>query len=192
MINKRPTQTDVARLAGVSRATVSYVLNDQTDQRVPISAETRQRVLGAIAELGYEPDARAQSLRSGNTKTIGVTVPIYENPFFWQLLSGISSEAQAAGYSLHLSQNPLTANLQRQSLTELAQQRVDGIILLLGFKDLPAPILKQLRKSGRPVVEITSTTSEFDYVLQGYADGTRALMVISSSWATGALGLFME
>src|SRR5690348_3274720 len=50
-IMKRPTQVDVARLAGVSRATVSYVLNDPTDQRIPISSETRQRVLNAIAEL---------------------------------------------------------------------------------------------------------------------------------------------
>ena len=58
----RPTQVDVAKLAGVSRATVSYVLNGQTEGRVPISEETRQRVLEAIEELGYEPDARAQSL----------------------------------------------------------------------------------------------------------------------------------
>ena len=176
MMKKRPTQADVAQLAGVSRATVSYVLNDQTDQRVPISAETRQRVLDAIAELGYEPDARAQSLRSGNTRTIGVTLPIYENPFFWQILSGISNEAQAAGYNLLLSQTAMTAEQERNGLKELAQRRVDGIILLIGFKVLPAPILKQLRRSTRPVVEITSTTSEFDYVLQGYADGTRALL----------------
>jgi LacI family transcriptional regulator len=59
---KRPTQKDVARRAGVSRSTMSYVLNDQTDLKVPISAETRQRVLQAIAELGYEPDG--SSIRS--------------------------------------------------------------------------------------------------------------------------------
>lgn len=176
MNHKRPTQADVAQLAGVSRATVSYVLNDQTDQRVPISAETRQRVLKAIAELGYEPDARAQSLRSGSTKTIGVNLPIYENPFFWQILNGISNEAQSAGYSVRLSQHATTAEQERHSLKELAQQRVDGIILLIGFKVLPPTILKQLHKSNRPIVEMTSTTSEFDCVLQGYADGTRALM----------------
>ena len=50
---KQPTQADVAKLAGVSRATVSYVVNDQTGGRVPISGETRQRVLEAIAELDY-------------------------------------------------------------------------------------------------------------------------------------------
>ena len=55
----QPTQTDVARHAGVSGATLSYVLNGVRDGRVQISEETRQRVLDAIEELGYEPDARA-------------------------------------------------------------------------------------------------------------------------------------
>ena len=57
----QPTQTDVARHAGVSRATVSYVINGLTDGKIPISDETRKRVLDAIEELGYEPDARARA-----------------------------------------------------------------------------------------------------------------------------------
>src|SRR4051794_31218413 len=124
----RPTQKDVARRAGVSRSTVSYVLNDQIDQKIPISAETRQRVLDAIAELGYEPDARAQSLRSGSTKIIGVLFPILQNPFFWQLLYGIASELQAAEYSLQLTQVPISPDQENHSLRELAQQRADGFI----------------------------------------------------------------
>jgi LacI family transcriptional regulator len=72
---KRPTQVDVARLAGVSRATVSYVVNGLDGGRIPISEETRQRVLEAIEELGYQPDARAQALRSGRTKAIGLIIP---------------------------------------------------------------------------------------------------------------------
>ena len=173
---KRPTQADVARIAGVSRATVSYVLNDQVDQRIPISAETRQRVMEAIAELEYEPDARAQSLRRGATNTIGVLLPLYENPFFWQILRGISMEAETAGYSLLLSQSSLTSEQERHSLKELAQQRVDGLILVIGFKMLPAPILRELRKSNRPVAQITNTESEFDHVIDGYSEGTRALI----------------
>ncbi|MCS7070248.1 MAG: LacI family transcriptional regulator [Anaerolinea sp.] len=173
---KRPTQADVARLAGVSRATVSYVLNDQTDQRIPISPETRQRVLDAIAQLGYQVDARAQALRSGETKTIGVLLPIYENPFFWQILLGIAGEAEQHGYSVLLSHSTLTPEKQLQSIRELAQQRVDGLILLLSFKEFSASVIKQLRQSKRPIVEISATPSEFDYILQGYNAGTKALM----------------
>jgi len=173
---KRPTQVDVARLAGVSRATVSYVLNDATDQRIPISAETRQRVLYAIAELGYEIDARAQSLRSGETRTIGVLLPIYENPFFWQILKGISNEAEASGFSLLLAHRSLTPEEENQGIRELAERRADGMVVLMGFKQLPEQVVNQLRASTRPIVEISATVSEFDYVHQGYAAGTRALM----------------
>ncbi len=173
---KRPTQHDVARKAGVSRATVSYVLNDQDGGRIPISAETRQRVLGAIADLGYEVDARAQALRSGETKTLGVLVPIYENPFFWQILFGIAAEAEAAGYSLLLSHSTLTPEQQTQSIRELAERRVDGLILMIGFREFSEPVINQLRKSERPIVELTAKESEFDYVHQGYGEGTQALM----------------
>ena len=86
---KRPTQVDVARLAGVSRATVSYVLNSQTDGRVPISEETRQRVLEAVAELDYVPDAHARALRSGSTKTIGLIIPDIHNPHFWEVADAV-------------------------------------------------------------------------------------------------------
>jgi LacI family transcriptional regulator len=173
---KRPTQVDVARLAGVSRATVSYVMNDQGDSRVPISEETRQRVLNAIEELNYQVDARAQSLRSGDTKTIGVLLPIYENPFFWQMLRGISSEADVAGYSLLLAHSSLTPEQEVRSVKELAEQRVDGMVMLMGFKQLPESVMDQLRNSDCPTVEITGTDSEFDHVRQGYGDGTESLM----------------
>ncbi|MFZ4815037.1 MAG: LacI family DNA-binding transcriptional regulator [Phototrophicaceae bacterium] len=173
---KRPTQVDVARLAGVSRATVSYVLNDPTNQKVPISPETRQRVLKVIAELGYEVDARAQALRSGDTRAIGVLLPMYENPYFWQMLNGIATEAEANGYSLLLAHNSLTPEQENQSIRELAEQRVDGLVLMIGFKMLPEQVVTQLRNSSRPIVEISGTASSFDYVYQGYGDGARALM----------------
>lgn len=176
---KRPTQADVARLAGVSVATVSYVLNDPTGQKVPISPETRHRVQDAIAELGYIPNLRAQSLRSGNTRTIGALLPIDENPYFWQILMGISNEAELHGFSvLLLPDSGLQSSPQKnQRLVQaLAQQRVDGIILMLNTVVLPASIIDQLRKSTEPIVHITGGESEFDHIYGTYSDGTRELM----------------
>ena len=174
---KRPTQADVARLAGVSRATVSNVMNGRADNKIPISEETRQRVLDAIAELGYTPDIRAQSLRSGTTKVAGVLLPIYENPFFWQILTGITSEAESKGYSVLLTPaSQSTAQHEQHLLRELSQQRIDGLILLTSFRSLPDSILKLLRQSTRPIVQITSIDSEFDSVHDGYAEGTRSLL----------------
>jgi LacI family transcriptional regulator len=175
-IMKRPTQKDVARRAGVSRSTVSYVLNDQTDLKIPISDETRQRVLDAIAELGYEPDARAQALRGGHTKIVGVIIPVIQNPFFWQTLSGISDALQEAGYSLHLSHPPQDSELAAHTIRELARQRVDGFILLAAVKYLLPNLIDYLRKASLPVVEITATQAKFDHVIHGYSSGTRALM----------------
>src|SRR5262245_30801771 len=71
---KQPTQFDVAKRAGVSRTTVSFVLNGVRSERVPISKETRVRVLEAIEELGYVPNAML-ALRSGDTKTLSLIMP---------------------------------------------------------------------------------------------------------------------
>lgn len=173
---KRPTQKDVARLAGVSRSTVSYVLNDQTQLKIPISEETRQRVMRAIAELGYEPDARAQSLIRGSTRIVGVIMPVIHNPYFWQMFSGISDALQDAGYSLHLSRHPLDAQQESNTIRELMRHRVDGFILLAAVKYLLPRLIDDLRTSGQPVVEITASKAEFDHVIHDYSSGTQALM----------------
>lgn len=173
---KRPTQKDVAQRAGVSRSTVSYVLNDQAELKIPISDETRQRVLDAVAALGYEPDARAQALRRGTTKIVGVIMPVIHNPFFWQTLSGISNALREAGYSLHLSPPPLDAQQEANTIRELRSQRVDGLILLAAVKYLLPGLSSYLREVGHPIVEITAAKAEFDHVIHGYASGTRALM----------------
>lgn len=173
---RRPTQKDVAQRAGVSRSTVSYVLNDQDDLKIPISEETRQRVLEAIAELGYEPDARAQALRRGNTNIVGVIIPVIENPFFWQTLTGITEALREAGYSLHLYHNPQDSQQGTYTVRELTRQRVEGFILLAAVKYMLPMLSDYLRKSGQPIVEITASEAEFDHIQHGYSSGTRALM----------------
>lgn len=174
---KRPTQADVARLAGVSRATVSYVLNNDPNNTIP--PETRQRVQDAIDQLGYMPDSRARSLRSGSTQTIGVLLPIYENPYFWQIMTGISTEAEAHDFSVLLVPSAGAHPSQQREyrlVRELAQQRVDGIIMMMTASILPDSVVDQLRKSTKPIVQITSEKSEFDSVFGSYSQGTKELM----------------
>lgn len=173
---KKPTQLDVARLAGVSRTTVSFVLNGNNPNGVLISEETRQRVLDAVDQLGYVVNAGAQALRSGDTKTIGVMFPIYENPFFWEILKGISREANQSGYKVLLANSALDDEQASQTVSELAEQRVDGLIFMIEFESLPDQTMEQLRNSTHPIVEMSSTFSEFDQIHQGYAEGTNTLM----------------
>ncbi|MCL4266326.1 MAG: LacI family transcriptional regulator [Anaerolineae bacterium] len=176
---KRPTQMDVARLSGVSRATVSYVLNGQANDRVP--KETRQRVLDAIAELGYAPDARAQSLRSGDTHTIGLIVPDIRNPHFWEHAEGVEQEARAAGYRLLLSDTALNSEYAEDIFKDLSRRRIDGLILMGAFiaqSEEARNTLTMLLKRRLPIVELIdhNVDYEVDFVVSDYRAATEEVM----------------
>jgi LacI family transcriptional regulator len=180
---KRPTQADVARLAGVSRATVSYVVNDQTGGRVSISEETRQRVLEAIAELDYVPDARAQALRSGNTKTIGLIIPDIHNPHFWQIADGVEQEASAAGYHILLSSIPPENQDAEEIFTNLSHRRIDGLVMVPSFIYQSAEAQKTLAyllKRRVPIVGMMAdhggASYNIDRVISDYKDTTTEVM----------------
>lgn len=189
---KRPTQVDVARLAGVSRATVSYVVNGQADGRIPISQETRDRVLEAVKKLGYEPDARAQALRSGSTKTIGAIIPDIRNPHFWEYADGMDKEARAAGYRLLLSSTSLSKKNEKDTLRDLAQRRIDGLILQGSFATETGKTnksLSQLISRRFPVVKIGEPTGTMDSVWSDYYSVTKEIMAYLLSLQHRRIGL---
>ena len=97
---RRPTQADVARLAGVSQTTVSQVLNNSSAITVPV--ETRQRILASVERLGYVPDHTARSLRTRKTSTIACAIPDIANPFYPAFARGIQDIAEQHGYELVL------------------------------------------------------------------------------------------
>jgi DNA-binding LacI/PurR family transcriptional regulator len=122
---KRPTGTDVARLSGVSRATVSYVLN--SDPRQTISDATRRRVLWAAGELGYVPSAAASSLRRGHSKIVVIALdPLFSGHVSDQIIDSVAARLHERGYVAlrHSDADPW-------SIVEVAQQ-VDpvGVIAL--------------------------------------------------------------
>lgn len=124
--NRRPTQADVARIAGVSQAMVSYVLNDNPD--VSISTETRQRILDAVAALSYVPNAPARSLRTNRTYTIASIIPDVTNPFYPALERGIQDVADQHNYDLIIYNTDGLAQREEKCLRSVQQGRVDGII----------------------------------------------------------------
>lgn len=185
----RPTQVDVARLAGVSRATVSYVVNDVPDSRVP--DETRQRVLDAIEELGYQPDARAQALRSGSTKTIALIIPDLGNPHFCEYASGIEEAVRASGYHLLISSTTMNDEYAVAIFKDLARRRFDGLIIASSFileADEAQAILKQVRERGLPIVEMDENYG-VDSVYADYRDATREVMSYLLSLGHRRIGL---
>ncbi|MCD6291124.1 MAG: LacI family DNA-binding transcriptional regulator [Anaerolineae bacterium] len=173
---KRPTQADVARLAGVSRATVSYVINGRADRSVSITEETRQRVLWAIEQLGYQPHAAAQSLRSGMTKIIGLLIPDMHNPHYWQIVRGVEDAARAEGYDLLLASTSLDPKREQHSVRALLRRRIDGLILLLTFGDRLASEIEMLARRHGPVVLLGGQVPGLDVVEPGYESGAAQMM----------------
>lgn len=123
---RRPTQADVARVAGTSQTVVSYVLNGKAP--ATISEATRQRVRDAIAELGYVPDLTARSLRSRKTMTIGAIIPDITNPYFTEFVRGIQDPAQVAGYDVIIYNTDGERSLELNALNSTSRGRVDGLI----------------------------------------------------------------
>lgn len=160
---RRPTQLDVARLAGVSRGTVSYVVNGLTHGKVAISPETVARVWEAIETLGYVPDAGARALRSGATHTIGLIIPDLRNPHFWENADGVEQEALAAGYRILLSSMDLNARHGEDVFQDLIGRRIDALILSGSLTDQSVEARKLLDQSlrrGMCIVEIRDRLRE--------------------------------
>lgn len=138
---------DVARKAGVSISTASYVV---TGSR-PVADGTRRRVLEAIEEIGYTPDAVARALRSSRSQTVALVVPDIRNPFFTALIEGVEAEARANGQSLLMVNTGEDPAREVATLRELRAQRVDGFIIGL-TRQTPPDLVQGLRASKRAFV----------------------------------------
>jgi LacI family transcriptional regulator len=120
----RPTIADVARQALVSKATVSHVLNSTRF----VEEATRQRVLQAIAELGYRPNSIARSLTTKRTGTIGVVISDAANHFFGELLRGVEDALADSNYGLIVCNTDEVLQREARYLDLLLRQQVEGII----------------------------------------------------------------
>ncbi len=123
---KRPTQADVARLAGVTQATVSFVLAGSDAISVP--AETRQRIHEAVATLGYRPNALARGLASGSSSLVAVTLPNVSD-FFSDVVHGIEDVARQNGYSVIISTTDDDPRQELANLDIFASRQVEGTII---------------------------------------------------------------
>ena len=119
------TIKDIAKTAGLSIATVSYVINNSR----PVSPEAAEKVKQAIYQLGYSPNLIARSLRSKRTSTIGLVVPDSSNPFFAEIAKGVEDAGFSASYSVILCNSNATLQREQVYLDLLISKRVDGLIL---------------------------------------------------------------
>ncbi|QMV18136.1 LacI family DNA-binding transcriptional regulator [Granulicella sp. 5B5] len=136
---------DVARLAGVSTMTVSRVLNDTPN----VTDAMRKRVNDAIAELRYQPNEVARSLRARRSRQIGILVPYLSDPFFAICANAISTAARQRSYSVVLSTSNEDLQTERDEVSRMLGRNVEGLIIIpaqptSGRSPLLAPEFKDL------------------------------------------------
>lgn len=142
------TLKDVAKRAGTTAATVSYVLNESKGRY--ISPEMRQRVIDAAKELNYVKSSVGSSLKGKKRKMIAVLVPQFENQFFTRIILAIENIADQYGYILSICNTFDDVKREEEILYRMQQQRVDGYIIIPTKEG--AKNTQQLRQLGIPMV----------------------------------------
>lgn len=152
-MKQRTTIRDVAARAGVSVATVSYVLNGKKK----VSEQTKNIVLDVIQELEYVPDLNARGLSRKDTKLIGVVVPqtepgstlVFRNNFYSEILESIEYHARQYGYHVLISATDVTEDY----LNLIRERNLDGVIIIGTYQNA---FLEQLRQIDIPIVLVDS------------------------------------
>lgn len=167
-----PTLSDVAQKAGVNRVTASVVLNNAT-ANTRVSEATRQRILAAAAELRYQPNAVALSLRRRHTNIIGFysgdSYTDARNPFVSQLFAGLQRGCEENQLDFLVHRRSVIASPET-IYAELANGKVDGLIL---YTILGDPLVEMLANSHLPVIAIANAVSTLPSVVVDEAGGAR-------------------
>jgi len=160
---------DVARLAGVSQSTVSRVLNE-TSSTVPISDETRQKILDAVEQLGYQPNMIARSLRTQRTQMIAVMIGDISNAFYHPIVRAVQDVARLRDYDVLISNGDHQYENEARFLKTVLRRPVDGVIMAphrLTTEDLDLfvqrshiPVVSLGAQVSHPLVDVVGGTSE--------------------------------
>lgn len=126
VVHRKPTMSDVARLAGVGTMTVSRVLSGT----VRVSAETTQRVQTAIEQLKYRPNVLARAFRGQRSHSIGLIIPYLYDPFFASCAHAVTSVAKERGYSVIITTSDEDPDTEYAEADEMMQRHVDGLLVI--------------------------------------------------------------
>lgn len=181
------TIRDVAASAAVSAATVSRVLNGRTDVR----GDLRDRVLAAVAELGYRPNGPARSLRTRAARALGVVISDITNAFFTTMVRGIEDVAQEAGYSVLLANTDENPEKEVRQLEVAAAEQLAGVILaptssaaartdILADNGIPiVTVDRRLRSAGLDSVTVNNERAALEATQHLIDEGWREIAIIA-------------
>jgi LacI family transcriptional regulator len=144
----KPTLKKLAKILGLSPATVSKALKNYPD----INENTKKRVLDLAASLNYQPNALAQGLRNKESKIVGLIVPEIVHDFFSNIISGVIKAAEKKGYLVIVLYTSESFEEEKIHLKQLTDKNVDGILLSLSDNTTQHKHIKQVIDKGIPVV----------------------------------------
>ncbi|MFF1449116.1 LacI family DNA-binding transcriptional regulator [Streptomyces sp. NPDC058274] len=180
-MNKRPTMSDVAHLAGVHMATASRALNPATSGRV--NAATAQRVRAAAEQLGFTPNSAARSLRTNRSFTVGVLLPDLTNPLFPPMVRGIEEALTRRGYTALLANTDNDRTKERTQFEALRGRQVDGFIVATAQRE--HPLLDEAHKAGVPIVLLSRGTDRTMFPLVAGDDAAGVTLAVEHLLAQG-------
>jgi LacI family transcriptional regulator len=177
---KKVSISDIARKAGVSVSTVSFVMNDKA-VKMRISREVIEKVENVAREMGYRPNQLARGLRTGKTKTIGLIVENISNAFFATLAKTIEDEAKKYDYKVVYCSTDNDEEKARELINMLSQRQVDGYIITPTLN--LGEDIRKLQAENKPVVLIDRYFPQHEEIpavlvdnYEGVARGTEYLI----------------
>lgn len=163
---------EIARLAGVSRTTASYVVNGKADLH-RISQKTRDRVMAIVNEYNYKPDQAATALRIGSSRLIGYILPDLENASYAKLAKLLEAGARAHGFQLIISCSDDNPETEKSLVEMLTSRRIDAL-LVSSVLDPDNEFYPRVQKRGLPVIAIDRALNDevFASVISENLDGS--------------------
>lgn len=146
------TLAEIARLAGVSRTTASYVINGKAEER-RISRETIERVMAMVERHQYRVDAQAAALRRGESRTLGLIIPDLENASYARLAKRLERGAREQGYQLLIAGSDDDPGTERDLALALRAQRCQALIVATSLAS-DDPFYRELMAGGLPVIAV--------------------------------------
>jgi len=140
------TLKDVAKKAGVSVMTVSRIVNNQ-DSAIPISENTKAKVLEVVKTLNYTPNIMAKGLKSGKTHLVGLIVPGITNSFYAEIIQGIEDIVEDLEYSVILTTTDYKPDKEAKYLELLKRKQVDGLILMPLGDESNVRLIQEIKES---------------------------------------------
>ena len=167
---KNVTMKDIAEIVGVSKTTVSMVINKKDNN---ISEETKKRIYDVIKETGYIPNNIARGLNTKKTGSIAIIIPDISNPFFSELSRAVEDVANKLGYNVILCNSDNNSDKEKKYVELLISKLIDGIILIPGEDSKESANL--LKLNGIPFVFVDRYIDEFEIYPGVYFDNKQGI-----------------